>query len=147
MVFNVTFNNISTISWWSGLLEGKPEYPAKTIDLPQIIDKLYHGIEYTSPWATFELTTLEAIGIDCKGSCNSNYHTSTTAPLHHRRQDNKRANSYYKNIPFSVMLNVQRTWLECGIPWVRFLVGSNQIYIDMCCFVAKHPSLKNRSKG
>jgi hypothetical protein len=106
MVFNVTFNNISAISWWSGLLEGKPEYPAKTIDLPQIIDKLYHGIEYTSPWATFELTTLEAIGIDCKGSCNSNYHTSTTAPLHHRRQDNKRANSYYKNIPFSVMLSV-----------------------------------------
>ena len=105
MVFNVTFNNNSAISWWSGLLEGKPEYPAKTIDLPQIIDKLYHGIEYTSPGATFELTTLEAIGIDCIGSCKSNYHTSTTAPLHHRRQDNKRANSY-KNIPFSVMLNV-----------------------------------------
>jgi len=37
MVFNVTFNNISVISWRSIL-----EYPEKTIDLPQVTDKLYH---------------------------------------------------------------------------------------------------------
>ena len=37
MEFNVSFNNISVISWWSVLLV---EYPKKTTDLPQVIDKL-----------------------------------------------------------------------------------------------------------
>ena len=32
----VAFNNISVISWL------KLEYPEKTTDLPQVIDKLYH---------------------------------------------------------------------------------------------------------
>jgi hypothetical protein len=37
---------------------------------------------YTSPWAGFKLTNLVVIGIDCIGSCTSNYHTitTTTAP-------------------------------------------------------------------
>jgi len=33
MVLNVTFNNISVISWWSVLLVKKPEYPEKTTDI------------------------------------------------------------------------------------------------------------------
>ena len=46
MVFNATFNNISLyrggqLFWWRG-----PEYPDKTIDLSQVIDKLYHIILY-----------------------------------------------------------------------------------------------------
>ena len=40
MVFNVTFNNISVISWWSALLV------EKTSNLPQV--KLYHIMLYTS---------------------------------------------------------------------------------------------------
>jgi hypothetical protein len=40
------------------------------------------GIEYTSSWAGFELTTLLVIGIDCTGSCKSNYHAiNTTVPI------------------------------------------------------------------
>jgi hypothetical protein len=45
--FNATFNNISVngisvyrgsqFYWWS-----KPEYPEKTTNLPQVIDKLYY---------------------------------------------------------------------------------------------------------
>jgi hypothetical protein len=35
-------------------------------------------IEYISPWATLELTTLVVIGTDCIGSCSSNYHRITT---------------------------------------------------------------------
>ena len=40
-MFYVTYNNISAISWWSVFWRRKPEYPAKTIDLPQVTDKLY----------------------------------------------------------------------------------------------------------
>jgi DNA-binding Lrp family transcriptional regulator len=40
VVFNATLNNISAISWRSVLLAEKPEYPEKTTDLPQVIDKL-----------------------------------------------------------------------------------------------------------
>jgi hypothetical protein len=38
----------------------------------------YCCIEYTSPSAGFELTTLVVIGTDCIGNCKSNYHTITT---------------------------------------------------------------------
>jgi hypothetical protein len=46
MVLNVTFNNISVMSWWSVLLVEEPEYPEKTTDLPQATDKLYHKMLY-----------------------------------------------------------------------------------------------------
>ena len=75
LVFNATFNNISVISWRSDLLVEDPE---KTTDLPQVIDKLYHIVLYTSPWSRFELTTLVVTGTDCIDSCKSNYHTITT---------------------------------------------------------------------
>jgi len=46
MVFNATFNNIQLCRggqfyWWR-----KPEYPEKTINLPQIAAKLFHIMLY-----------------------------------------------------------------------------------------------------
>jgi len=46
VVFNATFHTISVISWWSVLLVEEPEYPQKTIDLPQVTHKLYHIMFY-----------------------------------------------------------------------------------------------------
>ena len=42
MMFNATFNNISVILWPSALLVEETGVPEKTIDLPQVTDKLYH---------------------------------------------------------------------------------------------------------
>jgi hypothetical protein len=40
MVFNVTFNNISAISWWSVLLVEETRVPGGNPDLSQVTDKL-----------------------------------------------------------------------------------------------------------
>jgi hypothetical protein len=73
------FNNISELCIVAVIFIGgrNPEY------LQQVTFITYCCIEYTSPRAGFELTTLVVIGTDCIGSCKSNYHMikTTTVPL------------------------------------------------------------------
>ena len=49
MVFNVTFNKISAISWQSVLLVEETGGSGKNTDLPQVTDKLYHRMLDTPP--------------------------------------------------------------------------------------------------
>jgi hypothetical protein len=77
--FNVTFNNISVISWRSVLLveeTGESHRPAIVTNKFHHI--MLHPVHLT--WAGFELTTLVVKCIDCIGSCKSNYHTIIRRP-------------------------------------------------------------------
>ena len=58
--FQITYTYRGGQFYWR-----KPEYPEITTELPQVTDKLYHRIWYTSPWAWVELTTSVMIGTDC----------------------------------------------------------------------------------
>ena len=76
MVFNVTFNNISVISWQSVLLmdetglPGENHWPAASH-----WQTLLHNVVHL---AEFELKMLVVMGTDGIGSCKSNYHMIRT---------------------------------------------------------------------
>ena len=86
MVFSATFNNISVtvycgsqFYWWGNQSTWrKPLTCCKS--LTHFITYCY--IEYTSPLARLEHTTLVVIGTDCISCCKSNYHTNTTTRAH-----------------------------------------------------------------
>ena len=73
IVFNMTFNNISVISWRSVLLVEEIGVPGEN-HWPVVShwQTLSHNcIEYTPPWVGFILTTLVKIGTDSICNCDS----------------------------------------------------------------------------
>ena len=77
MVFNVTFYNISVISWWSVLLveeTGENHRPAAS-HWPAFSHMLYW---IHLAMSEIQITTVVVIGTDWTVSCKSNYHTITT---------------------------------------------------------------------
>ena len=81
LMYNTTLINISVISWRPVFLVEETGVPGENhrpvASLWQTLSHLY-CIEYTSPWAGFEFTTLVVICTVCIRSCTSNYHMITT---------------------------------------------------------------------
>jgi hypothetical protein len=100
MVFNVTFNNISAISWRSVLLVEETGGPGE------------NHRPVASHWQTLShnvvhLALIE-IGTDCIGSCKSNYHAimATTAPCVHGWETAKFVISIVIHHPLSMRVHL-----------------------------------------
>ena len=78
MMYNVTFNNISVISWRLVLLVEESGVPGENYQLAASRRQTFITLWYISPWAGLELTTLVMIGTDCTGSSKFIYHTIMT---------------------------------------------------------------------
>jgi hypothetical protein len=70
----------SVISWWSvWLVEETWVHRENHRPAASHWQTLSHNVVWVHlAWVGFKLTMLVVIGIDCKGSCKSNYHTITT---------------------------------------------------------------------
>ena len=91
-------------------------------------------IKYTSPWVGFKLTTLVVIGTNNIGSCNTNYHTSTTRrPLVY--STNTSVNKSLQCIIYYTNTLENKVYLYCPNTWV------NEVYGVLYC--TKHEWMKS----
>jgi len=95
-VFNATFNNISVISWRSVLLMEETGGPGENHRSPQVTDKIYHIMLYTSPWAGVEPTTSVVIS-------ESDTNTKFNINLNTKLKQNKRKKSWATKIRTETM--------------------------------------------
>ena len=138
MVFNATFNNISSISWRSVYWWRKPEDTVKS-NRPVTSHLLYHLMLHTSPWSRFELTTSVVIGTYYIGSCKSNYQTitATTAP--------SLLNKFsFHNMMKSFIFYLYNWWLSMRLiqglinPWNMIFTEASPKLKVINCFIIWH---------
>jgi len=111
----------------------------KTIDLQQS-HWLYHisFIEYTSPWAGFELTILVVMIADCTGSCKCNYHTITTRITWVHMILTKRT------IQFNKYKSYWQIYDKCSLKW-WYKYGTIEIYMKFrMSFVQSYSKSESR---
>ena len=78
MVFNVTFNNISVLSWRSFLLVEETGVPGENHRPAASKLDLIMLYRVSFAWVGFELAMLVVICTDCIGRPTFNYHTIVT---------------------------------------------------------------------
>ena len=102
IVFNITFNNISVISWLSVLLVKETGVPGENHRHVAITDKLYQIMLSRVPHAMNGVWTFVVINNDCIGSYKSNSHaiTTTTASFKCQLKRNNTCNTGLYNYRF-----------------------------------------------
>jgi hypothetical protein len=120
-------------------------------DLPQVTDKLYHIMLYTSPWVGVESTTTVVIGTDCIGSCKSNYRkiTTTTAPPNYEYYPNLFAFllcllvCYLITVVHVLYISINWNIAESGVKHHQTNHPTSFWGYSICCLTLRHPDFRH----
>jgi hypothetical protein len=131
--FNVTFINISVISWRSVLMVEDIEVPAE--NHRPVASHWQTCIEYTSPWTGFKLTTLVVIGTNVHVVVNPT--TIRSRPGRHLRPS-----VIITNVP--ICHNINDSFTECDIN-KTFLLHMTCFWNNLHQVRSKHHNTKLRT--
>ena len=110
-------------------------------------------IENTLPWTVLELTTVVAMGTDCTGSWESNYHMITTAAAPALFEIYKREKQFIlflvyftRSVGWIIVLVTRLASSTVDQGFESRAVQIKDYKIGICCFPSKHVALRSKSK-